>query len=281
MCCTKKSLKEKRAEDFREKVREKKIMSDVRVFKRYEKKYMLTKEQYEGFFNDYRKYLVPDEYHENFIQNIYYDTPNYRLIRDSIDKPFYKEKLRLRCYNEIRHGQNVYLEIKKKYDGIVYKRREKINIEDVNDFIMKQEKQPDSQIGKELTYFLKYYGELKPAMYLAYHRKAWVGTEDEGLRITFDTDSTWRIKDVDFFAGSDGNKLFKEGTVLMEVKCGEALPPEMVKLFNKYEIYPTSFSKYGAAYATLAKEAAKQAAELAMAAMVRRVRSGNFVAKAV
>lgn len=239
-------------------------MSDLRVFKRYEKKYLLSADQFESFFAEYRDRLVPDEYHESLIQNVYYDTDNYRLVRDSIDKPVYKEKLRLRCYNEIRPGENAYLEIKKKYEGIVYKRREKINIDVMKEFIEGKSGEDDekSQIGKELEWFVKYYGSLKPAMYLSYRRKAWLvkGTD---IRITFDTDITWRTNEIDLIKGSYGEKLLEEGTVLMELKCGEAIPLDIVRLFTKYSIYPTSFSKYGAAYAVLTEEVARKAAETA------------------
>ena len=244
-------------------------MSDLRVFKRYEKKYLLTKEQFEAFFGEYVNRLDPDEYPENLIQNIYYDTPNYRLIRDSLEKPFYKEKLRLRCYNEIRHGEPAYLEIKKKYEGIVYKRREKIDVDKADAFVRGEGTVPESQIGKELDYFAKFYGNLQPAMYLSYYRTAWVEKENPSLRITFDTELTWRTEDVSLISGSYGEKLLPEGSVLMEIKCGDAYPLELVRLLEKYSIYPTSFSKYGLAYSKLALKAAVGAAEAANAFRMR------------
>ncbi len=240
-------------------------MSDLRVFKRYEKKYLLSKEQFSAFFTEYFDKLDPDEYPENLIQNIYYDTANFRLIRDSLDKPVYKEKLRLRCYNEIHHGEPAYLEIKKKYEGIVYKRREKIDVDKAEAFVRGEGMSPESQIGKELQYFARFYGDLRPAMYLSYYRTAWVLKDDRDLRITFDTDLTWRTSDVNLISGSYGNKLLPEGSVLMEIKCGEAYPMELVRLLEKYSIFPTSFSKYGLAYSKLLLSAAVGAAEAAMA----------------
>ena len=245
-------------------------MSDLRVFKRYEKKYLLTKEQYEAFFMDYFDKLDPDEYPENLIQNIYYDTENYRLIRDSLDKPVYKEKLRLRCYNEIKHGEPAYLEIKKKYEGIVYKRREKIDVDKADAFVRGEGTEPGSQIGRELEYFARYYGDLRPAMYLSYYRTAWVQKNDRSIRITFDTDLTYRTENVNLISGSYGAKLLPEGSVLMEIKCGDAYPLELVRLLEKYSIYPTSFSKYGLAYTKLALKAAVGAAEAAKAYAARR-----------
>lgn len=231
-------------------------MSDLRVFKRYEIKYMLSREQFEAFFGEYGNMLVPDEYHESLIQNIYYDTENFRLVRESLDKPVYKEKLRLRCYNEIKPGEKAYLEIKKKYEGIVYKRRERIVIDEAEAALAGKGK-AESQIGKELEWFIKYYGNLRPAMYLSYKRKAWL-VKGSDIRITFDSEITWRTKELDLLKGSYGELLHSDGRVLMEVKCGEALPIEFIRLLEKYNIYPTSFSKYGSAYAVLMQREAKK-----------------------
>ena len=85
------------------------------VFKRYEKKYMLTKEQYESFKEDIDDFMKIDEYGLSTICNIYYDTVDYKLISRSIEKPIYKEKIRLRSYGIPTPDSTVFLELKKKY----------------------------------------------------------------------------------------------------------------------------------------------------------------------
>ena len=225
----------------------------LKVFKRYETKYLLTREQFEGFVRDYGHMLHPDNFPENLIQNVYYDTPNHRLIRESIDKPVYKEKLRLRAYNEITSQDDAFLEIKKKYYGIVYKRREKMNVITAQNFVTDHviTDGVDSQIERELAWFINYYGDLVPAMYLSYNRVAKVHKEDPEIRITFDSDITFRNTDVNLLSGSYGTLLLNEGAVLMEIKVASYLPIEMVRVMEKYNIYPTSFSKYGEAYKTV------------------------------
>lgn len=222
-------------------------MSDLRVFKRIEKKYLLTKEQYEGLMERISTYLRPDEYPEGLICNIYYDTPEFRLIRESLDKPFYKEKLRLRCYNEITEKDSAYLEIKKKYDGIVYKRREKMNVMTAEEFIKNPPLDATTQIARELSWFVRHYGTLFPAFYIAYDRLAFVEKETR-VRITFDYNIRYRRENVTLIHGSRGTPLFTEGEVLMEIKAPMAIPLGIVKAMSELKIYPTSFSKYGTAY---------------------------------
>ncbi len=237
-------------------------MSDIRVFKRYEKKYLLSSRQFKMLMEEIGDTLMPDEYEESLVQNIYFDTEQCQLIRTSLEKPVYKEKLRLRYYNRLAKEDKGYLEIKKKYKGIVYKRRESMYIQDALNFIEAPPESPDTQIGRELAWSVKRYGKLKPSMYLSYKRRAYVYCNDKDVRITFDTGMKYRNynvswetikKDYDMDDLINGNlklehNLLAEGQVLMEVKVPCALPLEWVRAFEKYDIYPTSYSKYGTAY---------------------------------
>lgn len=93
------------------------------VFCRVEVKFMLTAAQYRALIPVLKQYMVPDDFFKSTISNLYYDTPDFRLIRTSLAKPRYKEKLRLRCYNVPAEESQSFVEIKKKVDGVVYKRR--------------------------------------------------------------------------------------------------------------------------------------------------------------
>ncbi|MGN0165997.1 MAG: VTC domain-containing protein [Lachnospiraceae bacterium] len=225
-------------------------MSDIRIFKRCERKYLLTAEQFRNLKEKLGTALIPDEYFSCMVQNIYYDTPNYRLIRESVDKPVYKEKLRLRCYNRVTPESDAYLEIKKKYNGIVYKRREKMNVVRAQEFLANPPDKPDSQIARELAWFVRYYGNLVPAMYLSYKRLSYVLENDRNVRLTFDFDIQWRTDNITFFDTPDGKRLFTDGQVLMEVKTCTSLPLSFVRILEELQIYPVSFSKYGMAYKT-------------------------------
>ena len=97
----------------------------IEVFNRYEKKYIIDEDTFHKLTYQIADYMNPDAYNRNGeayrISNIYYDTENDQLIRASIEKPVYKEKLRLRAYGTPELTDNVFVEIKKKYDGIVKK----------------------------------------------------------------------------------------------------------------------------------------------------------------
>ena len=215
------------------------------VFKRYELKYALTYNQYLAVLPEIKKRLTSDKFGLITIQSLYYDTENYRLIRESIERPAFKEKLRLRCYNLNENDDDIYVEMKRKYDGVVYKRRIACKEKEVEDVL--NGKAATTQIGRELEYFSKYYGNLKPSMLIIYDREAYYD-ENSDLRVTFDRNVRYRKTDLNFHTSLCGENLLPEDVVLMELKTGSALPLLICEVLNKEKIVKTSFSKYGAAY---------------------------------
>lgn len=215
------------------------------VFKRYELKYILTKEQYYIVINKIKEYLSLDKYGEVTIQSLYYDTDNYRLIRNSIERPIYKEKIRLRSYGLAKEDSKVFLELKKKYEKIVYKRRIELNNPNTLDLFSTLEEK--GQIGQEIKYFCDYYGNLKPSMLLLYDREAYIN-KDLDLRITFDRNVRYRNDNLNLTTSLDGINLLDNGEVLMEIKTSRCYPLWLVRLLNNNKIYKSRFSKYGTAY---------------------------------
>lgn len=218
------------------------------VFKRKEKKYLLSEEECAAFISRTKESLVGDSYGEYTICNIYYDTPDYNLIRQSIEKPKYKEKLRLRSYGVPAKEDQVFLEIKKKYKGVVYKRRSALSLKEAeaymdNGIIPRQE----NQILREIEYFVSFYRP-EAKIYLAYDRTAFAGLEDKGLRITFDRNIRSRDYDLSLGAGDYGEYLLDEGKCLMEIKSCGAMPVGLARALSEMQIYPVSFSKYGNVY---------------------------------
>ncbi len=226
-------------------------MAFKEVFKRVEKKYMLTSEQYESFLPALNEHMQADEYGDSLIMNIYYDSPNYALIRRSIDKPVYKEKIRLRCYGVPKDDTVTFVELKKKYKGVVFKRRISMKYADALKFLAGEKPPKDSQIAREIKWSLDYYANLKPAVVLSYRRVAYFGREDPDFRMTFDREILWRDTDVDLSLGPYGEALLPEGTRLMEVKFADAAPLWLVDEMGRLNMYPTSFSKYGTAYKSI------------------------------
>lgn len=219
------------------------------TFKRYEKKFLITEEQYEALMERLDGKMVDDKFAHSLIANIYYDTPDFLLIRQSIEKPVYKEKLRVRSYGIPKDDSKVFVEIKKKYKGVVYKRRINVPLCDATAYLAKERDCPEpGQIGNEISYFISYYKNLAPAMFISYERYSLASPTDSVLRITFDRNITWRTHDLDLRKGVYGNRLDTGGRVLMEVKIPGVFPMWLSAIFDELQIRPASFSKYGRAY---------------------------------
>ena len=198
------------------------------TFERRELKYRITDAQRAALEAAFGTRMVPDEHGESTICNIYYDTPDYRLIRASLEKPAYKEKLRLRSYGVAEPGGEVFLELKKKYKGIVYKRRITLPEDAAGEFIAGRAPLGEhGQIGREIEYFTSIYAPLRPAVHLSYERSAWFSREDRDLRITFDRNIRFRREDVSLTLPAAGRRILPEGESLMEIKATASLPPRL------------------------------------------------------
>lgn len=241
---------------------ERSIMVAIEVFNRHEIKFLIDEHTYSHIQDRLLEYMELDEYNKTHpfytISNIYYDTRDNALIRNSLAKPKYKEKLRLRAYGVPGADSKVYLEIKKKYCGMVNKRRTTMKLKEAYDFartgIKPQFQQyMNGQVLNEIEYLLKLYA-LEPKLYLAYDRKAFFHKESRDLRITFDTDIRTRRHDLRLESGDYGEALLEPGQWLMEVKTGKSIPFWLTKLLSEHKIYRTSFSKYGKEYHKLLRD---------------------------
>jgi hypothetical protein len=222
------------------------------VFKRYELKYILTLQQKLQLLEIMKPYMQPDLYGRTTIRNIYFDTENYRLIRRSIEKPAYKEKLRLRSYRQADWDDPVFVELKKKYDGVVYKRRILLPQKQAIDWITGMDSYtPKGQISRELEYFRRYYHTLRPSVFLSYEREAFYCPEGSDFRVTFDDTILARKESLSLEESVWGTPLLPPGKVLLELKTGHGIPLWMTDFLTKERIFKTPFSKYGIAYETL------------------------------
>jgi len=219
------------------------------TFKRYEKKYLLNEEKFRLLQQKIQDKVKMDCFGRATICNIYFDTPDYHLIQASLEKPVYKEKLRLRSYGTPLKSDTVYIELKKKYNGIVYKRRIDMELSRAENYLEGKERpSKQTQITKEIDWVLSYYQNLAPVMFISYDRIAFCGIEDSNLRITFDRNILWRQEELSLESGVWGNSLLNEDQQLMEIKIPGAFPLWLSKLLGELEIYPISFSKYGRCY---------------------------------
>jgi hypothetical protein len=228
------------------------------VFKRYEIKYILSGEQHGALAEFVKQYMRDDKFAKYTVGNVYYDTPDYFIIRQSLEKPLYKEKLRLRCYGGPSDRTDVFVELKKKYKGIVYKRRVIMSLEDARLYLNERIRpQEEGQIHKEINWFMSIYRP-GPRMYVAYDRTALSGIDDPELRVTFDSNIRWRTAALDLAAGSQGERLLDDGRILMELKFRGAMPVWLSEKLSELGIYHTSFSKYGFCYQKMLKETVKK-----------------------
>lgn len=220
----------------------------ISSFERVEKKYLLTKEQFETFLERTENKISLDQYGLHTICNIYYDTDTYDLIRYSIEKPKYKEKLRLRSYGIPDKDTMVFVELKKKWNGVVFKRRTSMTLTEAEKYLNNGVRpSKKSQIIREIDYFLEYYNPA-PKLYLAYDRLAFFGQENAEVRITIDQNIRSRTTDLSLILGDRGDYLLGEELYLMEVKVPGVFPLWLAKLLSELRIYPVSFSKYGNIY---------------------------------
>ena len=218
------------------------------VFERTEKKYILTLSQRRALLEKISSYIKPDEYGESTVCSLYFDTDNFRLIRSSMEKPMYKEKLRLRSYSTPRQGSNVFLELKKKYNGVVYKRRQTLEYTKAMDYINNGVKPNDSQIMREIDWAMKYYKGIAPKMFIAYDRTAFYSKTDHELRVTFDRNVRFRTDNLDLSKGYYGERILDHSLCIMEIKALSAMPLWLTQALTELNIFPGSFSKYGTAY---------------------------------
>lgn len=263
----------------------------TQIFQRVEKKYLLTEYQYFALRRFLEGTARVDRYGETSILNIYYDTPDFRLIRASLDGPAYKEKLRLRSYGVPADDSTAFLEIKKKYQGIVYKRRIDMPYRQAADYLAGGGKnvcgggtwdrknrsfdmvpegkntccgrtpegknntaESDCQIRKEIEWFFRIYPGLGPRMAVCYDRIALEGITDPDFRVTFDRNITWRTKDLDLEAGNSGKRILEPGTYLMELKILGAVDPALSGEMSRLGIFPVGFSKYGQGFLAMQRE---------------------------
>jgi hypothetical protein len=228
----------------------------IEIFNRYENKYMIDLSTYWKLQKRLSDYMEPDAHNRRgaaySICNIYYDTPDSNLIRTSLQKPVYKEKLRVRSYGAVKSEGKVYVEIKKKFCGLVNKRRSGISLKAVKEFLRTGIKPEitagmNEQVINEATYLLSH-KRLQPAVYLAYDRVAWFGTGQHDLRISFDSNIVTRRTDISLSSPVYGEPLLNPNLRLMEIKVAQSIPLWLSHLLSEYRIYPASFSKYGREY---------------------------------
>ncbi|MGI6205325.1 MAG: polyphosphate polymerase domain-containing protein [Anaerovoracaceae bacterium] len=219
------------------------------TFKRHEVKYIMNPQQKQDVLNAMRPHMKLDDYGRTTIRSIYYDTDNWELIRHSIEKPVYREKLRIRSYKTVGPDDPVFVELKKKYKKVVYKRRLSLPEGQTEECFRTGKPLPvNSQIAEEIEYFRSFYGNLHPAVFLSYEREAFYALDGSDFRVTFDENILYRDYDLSLEKEPYGTPLLGRGQTLMEVKTAGGMPLWMSHELNRIGLFRSRFSKYGLAY---------------------------------
>lgn len=229
-------------------------MASQLVFRRREIKYLLTQEQYDALLPILHQRMKPGKYGEYTICNLYFDTDDFSIIRASVEKPVYKEKLRVRSYGTPKRAGKCFVEIKKKFKGVVYKRRVELPVEDAKNWLLHGVQPEDyGQIHREIDWFLSFY-RCTPKVYLAYDRTELTGADDPDLRVTFDRNIRFRTDDLKLTSGDGGKSISPPDLRIMEVKIPGAIPLWMSAAFDRLDIRKASYSKYAKAYESLLRD---------------------------
>ena len=224
------------------------VENPINVMKRYEMKYIVDQDQAAYFLKALEGHMQADRFGKTSIASLYYDTPDRRLINASIEKPDFKEKIRLRSYGLAADDSPVFLELKRKAFDIVYKRRIQSVIPEVDRFFKGEDGIfGEGQISRELQYFKNLYRDLQPACLIIYDRTAYF-EPDGDLRLTIDNSPRYRTDAMELTRSMDGQLLLPKGQSILEVKVQDAMPLWLSKILDDAHIRKSSFSKYGEAY---------------------------------
>jgi len=227
----------------------------IEVFNRREVKYLISDEDKNALLEIIGEYMDSDPYNKDgktySICNLYLDTPSDELIVKSLEKPVFKEKIRLRSYGTASLTDTVYLESKKKFESVVNKRRTPFTLQAAYDYIenriMPDSPKTNHQVLSEIDYIMNFY-PLKPRVFISYDRLAFFEKNNSDFRLTIDTNIQTRRDNLRLEIPASGTQLLPEGKWLMEAKAFKAFPLWFVKFLSSRKIYSTSFSKYGTEY---------------------------------
>lgn len=223
------------------------------TFRRRETKYLLSEGQRVALEGLAAIHMAPDAHGAATVRSVYYDTPTYLLARRSAEHPTYKEKLRTRAYGSPHPFDSVFVELKKKCDGVVYKRRCRLSPTEACELLAGRGR-PTTQVEREIDWAARSYEGLRPAMLVAYERQAWVCEDGRDLRLTFDRSIRARWENVVLAGDARGRALIGPGQSLLEVKSMYAMPLWLVGFLSAEKIRKASFSKYGGAFRLMAAE---------------------------
>lgn len=218
------------------------------IFSRNEKKYQITQHKAAQLVEAISNKMKPGKYGTYWVQNLFFDTDNWDIIHTSMEKPHYKEKMRLRCYGTPETTDRMFLEFKKKYDGVVYKRRFPIVPAELANYTINEIlSRANTQIAKELVYHIQQKG-VTEKFYISYNRQEFTGVHDEDLRLTIDSNISYRLDSLFFTQPQLDCSALDPNKFLLEIKMPLSIPLWLSHILSDLGIFASSFSKYAACF---------------------------------
>lgn len=227
----------------------------TRNFNRFELKYLLPIEHAGEFKKAIKSFLHVDSFGEEgqyALTSLYYDTPDHRFYWEKIDGIKVRRKLRIRHYetrDAITPETPVFVEIKKRIDRVIIKKRAKMPYKDAvnlcNEGIMPAKFDPKDKKTLEEVQSMFHTYPLRPTLITSYFRHALIGTHyDLGLRVTFDTNIRFRDHDLDLTSKNRGKFIIPPNIALMEIKANGAIPYWLTEMIGAHNIRLIRVSKY-------------------------------------
>lgn len=239
----------------------------LEIFRRKEQKYLITVNQYEALLVSLAPYMRSDKNGKGgryTVTSLYFDSPNHQIYYETKNKLKYRQKLRLRVYDETDENGTAFFEVKQKHKKVVNKRRLLMPIREANRYLAKDLEAPlenyetsNEQVMKEIHYFRQFYN-LQPEMIVSYDRHAMHGIDDAELRLTFDFNLRSRKEDLFVEHGSYGDYFINPNLVVLEVKVNDSVPLWLARILQSLECEQRSASKFCTSIEALKSEQLSQ-----------------------
>jgi len=227
------------------------MRKESRVFDRWELKYVVTVKQMYQLMHALKNYVVLDENGDDGlykIKSIYYDSHDFKFYHEKMNGNKYRQKVRLRGYNNVAYNDDVYFEIKQRYNTTVQKRRAELKLSDAYE-LMKHPLDAEQYADKkrivldEIRYLSSMHA-LEAKAIVSYDRKAYMGKYEDGLRITFDTNLKCRKENLNLEEYHKEKYFVHPSLAVLEIKTNEKVPIWLVSLIQRFEIEAHRVSKY-------------------------------------
>lgn len=232
----------------------------IEIFTRREQKYLITIEQYEELVERMAPYMRPDKNGiDGFytVTSLYFDSYDHQIYFETKNKLKFRQKLRLRVYDDAGTNDTAFFEVKQKHKKVVNKRRMLLPLNEAyrylredGDQLLEDYESSNQQVFREVDHFRNLY-HLHPEMIISYDRQALHAIDNPNFRVTFDLNLRCRNYDLYLEHGPYGKNFIDPNLVVLEVKVDHSVPLWLTRVLQDLECEQRSASKYCTSFETL------------------------------